>query len=106
MPGRGGALRGALLVAFASLAIPMAASAQISDDVVRIGVLNDQSGLYADLGGPGSVIAAQMAVEDFGGKVLGKPVEIVYADHQNKADLGASIARQWFDDGKVDMAID
>jgi branched-chain amino acid transport system substrate-binding protein len=82
-----------------------AASAQVSDDVVRIGVLNDQSGLYADLGGPGSVVAARMAVEDAGGTVLGKPIEIVFADHQNKADIGAAIARQWFEAGKVDMAI-
>ena len=81
------------------------ARAQISDDVVRIGVLNDQSGLYADLGGPGSVVAARMAVEDFGGAVLGKPVEIVYADHQNKSDVGAAIAREWFEVGKVDMVI-
>ncbi len=61
--------------------------------------------LYADAGGPGSVLAAQMAVEDAGGKVLGKPVEVVFADHQNKADIGVNIARQWFDVGKVDMAI-
>jgi branched-chain amino acid transport system substrate-binding protein len=81
------------------------AHAQVSDDLVRIGVLNDQSGLYADLGGPGSVVAARMAVEDFGGTVLGKPVEIVVADHQNKADIGAAIARRWFDAEKVDMAI-
>ena len=81
------------------------AHAQISDDVVRIGVLNDQSGLYADLGGPGSVVAARMAVEDAGGAVLGKPVEIVFADHQNKSDVGAALARQWFEIGKVDMAI-
>jgi branched-chain amino acid transport system substrate-binding protein len=86
------------------LAVPVA-HAQISDDVVRIGVLNDQSGLYADLGGPGSVVAARMAVEDAGGTVLGKPVEIVFADHQNKADIGVAVARQWFDIGKVDMAI-
>jgi branched-chain amino acid transport system substrate-binding protein len=82
-----------------------AANAQISDGVVRIGVLNDQSSLYADLGGPGSVVAARMAVEDAGGTVLGKPVEIVSADHQNKADIGAAIARQWFDTDQVDMAI-
>src|SRR6202140_2601526 len=82
-----------------------AARAQISDGVVRIGVLNDQSGLYADLGGPGSVTAARMAVEDAGGSVLGKPIEIVFADHQNKSDIGVAIARQWFDVGKVDMAI-
>ena len=81
------------------------ARAQISDDVVRIGVLNDQSGLYADLGGPGTVVAARMAVEDAGGSVLGKPVEIVFADHQNKSDIGAAVARQWFEIGKVDMAI-
>ncbi len=68
-------------------------------------MLNDQSGLYADLGGPGSVVAARMAVEDAGGTVLGKPVEIVFADHQNKSDIGAAIARQWFEVGKVDMAI-
>lgn len=82
-----------------------AAQAQISDDVVRIGVLNDQSSLYADAGGAGSVLAARMAVEDAGGKVLGKPVDIVFADHQNKADVAVNIARQWFDVGKVDMAI-
>ena len=81
------------------------ATAQISDDVVRIGVLNDQSNVYADLGGPGSVIAARMAIEDVGGKVLGKPIDILIADHQSKADVGASIARQWFDADKVDMAI-
>jgi branched-chain amino acid transport system substrate-binding protein len=81
------------------------AHAQISDDVVRIGVLNDQSGLYADLGGPGSVTAARMAVEDAGGSVLGKPVEIVFADHQNKADIGVAVARRWFENEKVDMAI-
>ena len=81
------------------------ANAQISDGVVRIGVLNDQSSLYADLGGPGSVVAARMAVEDAGRTVLGKLVEIVVADHQNKADIGAAIARQWFDADQVDMAI-
>jgi branched-chain amino acid transport system substrate-binding protein len=81
------------------------ARAQISDDVVRIGVLNDQSGLYADAGGPGTVTAARMAVEDAGGSVLGKPVEIVFADHQNKSDVGAAMARKWFETGGVDMAI-
>jgi branched-chain amino acid transport system substrate-binding protein len=81
------------------------ARAQISDDVVRIGVLNDQSNVYADLGGPGSVIAARMAIDDVGGKVLGKPIDMLVADHQSKADVGASIARQWFDSDKVDMVI-
>jgi branched-chain amino acid transport system substrate-binding protein len=82
-----------------------AVKAQISDDAVRIGVLNDQSNVYADLGGPGSVIAARMAIEDAGGKVLGKPIDLLVADHQSKADIGASIARQWFDADKVDMVI-
>jgi len=96
----------ALISALAIAGIDIsAARAQVSGDVVRSGVLNDQSGLYADLGGPGSVTAARMAVEDAGGAVLGKPVEIVFADHQNKSDIGAALARQWFDVGKVDMAI-
>jgi branched-chain amino acid transport system substrate-binding protein len=99
-------LRHAFISALAIVCLaPPGARAQISDDVVRIGVLNDQSGLYADLGGPGSVTAARMAVEDAGGSVLGKPVEIVFADHQNKSDIGAAIARQWFDVGKADMVI-
>jgi branched-chain amino acid transport system substrate-binding protein len=93
------------IVCLAASLVASAAHAQISDDVVRIGVLNDQSGLYADLGGPGTVVAARMAVEDAGGSVLGKPIEIVFADHQNKSDVGAAIARQWFEVGKVDMAI-
>jgi branched-chain amino acid transport system substrate-binding protein len=93
-----------LVLTAACIGAPIA-RAQISDDVVKIGVLNDQSGLYADLGGPGSVVAARMAVEDAGGTVLGKPVEIVFADHQNKADIGVAVARQWFEIGKVDMAI-
>src|SRR5689334_4050318 len=81
------------------------ARAQVSDNVVKIGVLNDQSGLYADLGGPGSVVAARMAAEDAGGKVLGRPIEIVFADHQNKADIGVAVARRWFENEAVDMAI-
>jgi branched-chain amino acid transport system substrate-binding protein len=94
-------------IALAAAAIVGVASAhaQVSDDVVKIGVLNDQSGLYADLGGPGSVVAARMAIEDAGGAVLGKPVDLVVADHQNKADIGAAIARQWFGAEKVDMVI-
>jgi branched-chain amino acid transport system substrate-binding protein len=73
---------------------------------VRIGVLNDLSGVYADYQGEGSIIAARMAVEDFGGKVAGRPVEVVFADHQNKTDVGASIARRWFDVDGVDMIVD
>jgi len=86
-----------------------AASAQqgkISDGVVKIGVLTDMSGLYSDLGGKGSVIAAQMAVDDFGGKVLGAPIQVISADHQNKADVGAGKAREWFEAEKVDMITD
>src|SRR5215469_6373982 len=81
------------------------ARAQVSDGAVKIGVINDQTGVYADLGGPGSAEAARMAIEDAGGTVLGKPVELLVADHQNKADIGAGIARRWFDVDKVDMVI-
>src|SRR5690606_10084968 len=86
--------------------LPGKADAQISGNVVKIGVLNDMSGLYADLGGPGSVVAAQMAVEDFGAAAKGLKVEIVSADHQNKPDVGSSIARQWFDSDNVDVIVD
>jgi len=82
------------------------ASAQISDGVIKIGVLNDQSSLYADLAGQGSVVAARMAVEDFGAAAKGLKVEVIFADHQNKADVGSSIARQWYDAEKVDMILD
>src|SRR5256885_1657336 len=82
------------------------ASAQISDGIVKIGVLNDQSSLYADLAGQGSVVAARMAVEDFGAAAKGLKVEIVFADHQNKADVGSQIARQWYDAEKVDVILD
>jgi branched-chain amino acid transport system substrate-binding protein len=82
------------------------ASAQISDDVVKLGVLNDQSSLYADITGQGSVIAARLAVEDFGGKVLDKPVEVIFADHQNKPDVGSNIANRWLDTEKVDALVD
>ncbi len=82
------------------------AQAQISDDVVKIGVLSDMSSLYSDIAGPGSVVAAQMAVKDFGGKVAGKPIEIISADHLNKADVGSAIARQWFDQDHVDVIVD
>ena len=78
---------------------------KISDDVVRIGVLSDMSGLYADTAGRGSVEAAKLALEDFGGQVLGKKVEIVWADHQNKADVGATHARTWFDRDGVDLIV-
>jgi branched-chain amino acid transport system substrate-binding protein len=95
--------------AAASLALGLASPAfaqRISDDVVRIGVLTDLSGIYSDNTGPGSVLAAQMAVADFGGKVLGKPIEVVSADHQNKPDIGAGKAREWFDRERVDVITD
>jgi branched-chain amino acid transport system substrate-binding protein len=82
------------------------AQAQTADDVIKIGVLNDMSGLYADISGQGSVIAAQMAVEDFGAKQKGMKVEIVGADHQNKPDIGTNIARTWIDVDKVDVIVD
>ena len=82
------------------------AQAQISGDTVKIGVLNDMSGLYADLGGQGSVEAARMAVADFGGNVSGKKIEIISADHQNKPDVGGAIARQWYDNDGVDVIVD
>src|SRR5580698_4001105 len=79
---------------------------KISDGVVKIGMIEDMSSIYADITGIGAVTAAKMAVEDFGGKVLGKPVEVVSADHQNKADIAAATAREWFDTGHVDALMD
>jgi branched-chain amino acid transport system substrate-binding protein len=94
----------AALVALAASAA--AANAQISDDVVKIGVLTDMSSLYADATGKGSLAAVQMAVADYGGKVKGKPVEVTSADHQNKPDIGVGIARNWYDNEKVDAIFD
>ncbi|HET8974677.1 MAG TPA: ABC transporter substrate-binding protein [Pseudolabrys sp.] len=82
------------------------AQAQMTDGVIKIGVMNDMSGLYADLTGPGSVVAAQMAVEDFGATAKGLKVEIVGADHQNKPDVGSNIVRTWIDVDKVDVIVD
>jgi len=96
----------ALSLTLVALLAAGAASAQVSDGVVKIGVLNDQSSLYADLAGPGSVVAARMAVEDFGADKKGIKVEIISADHQNKPDVGSQIARQWYDADKVDMIVD
>lgn len=94
--------------AFVALALASAlpAQAQVSADVVKVGLLIDMSGSYSDLAGPGSVIAGRMAVEDFGGKVLGKPIELVVADSQNKADIASTKAREWFDTGNVDAVLD
>ncbi len=88
------------------LMLALQAHAQISDKVVKIGILNDQSGIYADYGGKYSVEAARIAIEDFGGKVLGVPVELVSADHQNKPDIGLSIARDWYDNRHVDVIME
>jgi branched-chain amino acid transport system substrate-binding protein len=82
------------------------AAAQISDGVIRIGVLTDMSGLYADIGGPGSLWAARRAVEDFGAAAKGMKVEVVGADHQNKPDIGSNITRQWLDRDGVDVVVD
>jgi branched-chain amino acid transport system substrate-binding protein len=90
----------------AAMASSPAAWAQISDDTVKIGVLTDMNGPAATATGPGSVTAAQMAVEDFGGKVLGKPVTVIIGDHQDKADVGATIARRWYDTEQVDLIVD
>ena len=96
----------ALLLASTAAYAQQAAPGAISDGKVKIGILNDQSGVYADFGGKSSVEAAKMAVEDFGGKVLGAPIEIVDADHQNKPDVASNIARQWYDTQQVDAIMD
>ncbi len=97
--------RSALLAVSLALAAG-AAQAQISDGVVKIGVLNDMSGLYSDISGQGSVFAARQAVTDFGAAAKGLKVEVIGADHQNKPDVGSSIARQWYDVDKVDVIVD
>src|SRR5246127_2127273 len=97
---------------FASLLLGTAMSlattgfANAQDKVVKIGALSDQSGLYADLGGPGSTLAAQMAIEDSGLTAKGWKIDIISGDHQNKPDIGTAIARQWFDVDKVDVIVD
>jgi len=93
-------------IAIALILTARTAMAQFSGNVIKIGVLNDQSSLYADITGQGSVLAARMAVEDVGGKVAGTPVEVVFADHQNKPDIGTSLARQWLERDGVDVIVD
>src|SRR6201997_3256640 len=90
----------------ATLVLSAPASAEMSGEVVKIGVLSDMSGLYADIGGAGSVEAARMAIADFGGSVNGKKIELVSADHQNKPDVGSAIATQWFGNDGVDVIVD
>src|ERR1041384_2077098 len=99
-------LSAAVGFALAAMGAPMVANAQVSDGVVKIGVLSDMSSLYADIGGPGAVAAARMAGEDFGAGKKAMKVEIVSADHLNKPDVGSSIARQWYDVDKVDVIVD
>ena len=100
-------LKQTLIAAALAAGFAGAASAQVSDGVVKIGVMNDMSSLYSDIGGPGSVVAARMAVEDFLKTSKAKfKVEIVSADHQNKPDVGSQIARQWYDVDKVDAIAD
>ena len=95
-----------LTAASIALAIGTARGQSNDDTPVKVGVLTDMSGLYSDIGGKGSVEAARMAIEDFGGKLLGKPIELVYADHQNKPDIGAGIARKWYTTDGVDVIVD
>lgn len=94
------------LASILALAALPAHAQNISDGKVKIGILNDQSGVYANFGGRYSYEAAKMAVEDFGGKVLGAPIEVVTADHQNKADVASNIARQWYDTEQVDTIME
>jgi len=94
---------GAALCLFAAGAAP--AKAQLTDNVVKIGVSTDMSSLYSDINGPGAVIAVQMAIEDFGGSALGQKVELVSGDVQNKADVAATMAGRWFDQEKVDVVL-
>jgi branched-chain amino acid transport system substrate-binding protein len=96
----------ASLLLTTALTLVAAGVAAADDKVVKIGALSDQSGLYSDLGGPGSTLAAQMAVEDSGLTGKGWKIDVISGDHQNKPDIGTSIARQWFDVDKVDVIVD
>ena len=96
----------ASLLLTTALTFAAAGVASAQDKTVKIGALSDQSGLYADLGGPGSTLAAQMAVEDSGLAAKGWKIDIISGDHQNKPDIGTAIARQWFDVDKVDVIVD
>lgn len=99
-------MRRLLFASLAALSFSSAAFAEFSGGKVVIGVMGDQSGVVADVGGPGSILAARMAVEDFGGAIDGTPIEVVTADHQNKPDVASAIAREWFDRQGVDVIVD
>jgi len=94
-----------LALALAALT-PAAAQAQLSDGVVRIGDLGDMAGVYSDIGGRAAIESARMAIEDYGGTVLGQPIELLSADHQNKADIAATKAREWYENDGVDLIVD
>lgn len=94
---------GLSLAVAAALTAPAMAQSKLSEDVVRIGVMTDMSGQFSHESGEGSVVAIKMAVEDFGGSVLGKPIDVVVADHQNRNEVAIAKAREWYDVGKVDM---
>src|ERR1700754_3293781 len=96
----------ALAVSAVALLASTAAPAQVSDDLVKIGVLTDMNGPASTPTGQGSVTAAQMAVDDFGGKVAGKPISVIIGDHQLKPDIGGAIARRWYDTEQVDLIVD
>ena len=102
--------RSAAIATGAALLLAYAFAAQsqekVSDGVVKIGMLEDMSSIYADITGVGAVTGAKMAAEDFGGKVLGKPIEVIAADHQNKPDILSATAREWFDTQHVDALLD
>ncbi|WP_449234408.1 ABC transporter substrate-binding protein [Azospirillum doebereinerae] len=98
-------LTAAAFAASLSASVPVQAQT-VSDDVVKIGVIVDMTGVYSGNGGKAVVVASQMAVEDFGGSVLGKPVEVVSADYQNKVDITSSTVRRWFEQDKVDMVVE
>jgi branched-chain amino acid transport system substrate-binding protein len=99
-------MRGAIFALAALAAGAAPAAAQMSDGVIRLGMLGDMTGLYADAGGPGNVEALRLAAEDFGGAVAGAPIDVVFADCQNRADVGTSIARRWYDQDGVDAVFD
>jgi branched-chain amino acid transport system substrate-binding protein len=101
-----GRLSAAIFFSLGGLCVTAQAGSQISGNVVKIGVMGDESGVVADIGGPGSVIAARMAVADAGGKAGGAPVEIVVGDHQNKPDVATALAQRWFDIEGVDAVVD
>jgi len=92
-------------VAFCLAAWTVPASAQLSNDVVKVGVATDMASLYSDINGPGAVVAAQMAIDDFGGSVLGKKIELLSGDIQNKADVAATLAGRWYDSENVDVIL-